>query len=117
MSLYDGFSTMPQSDPAKVEYIVVSDRETYPFSARLLKNGAAGPLEEWELECLATDAAEDDYSNCDGWERTTNRGGGYPIEVELYVDGAPAGRFSVDIDFSPEFTARKCAGTSSEVPL
>jgi len=90
-----------------IEYIVVSDGEGYPESARALTpTDFPDPalVEEWEMRCLAEDAAEDDYNNCGGWERTRTPSG-YPITVELFIDGVSAGQFSVSCDFSPDFYA------------
>ena len=87
----------------KVEYVVTSDCETYPGEARQLPDeDGPGPLDTWGLRSLATDAAQHDFDNCDGWERGDN---GYPITVELFLDGVTAGRFEVSMQAVPEFTA------------
>jgi hypothetical protein len=50
---------------------------------------------------VAADAAEDYYSNYDGWEAA------WPLEFVLYEseDGPAVGRFEVDCETVPQFSA------------
>lgn len=50
-------------------------------------------------EWIAEDAAEDFHSNHDGWESS------WPVTIEISYEGKILGRFSVDMEARPHFTA------------
>jgi hypothetical protein len=57
--------------------------------------------EDWP-EYVAEDAAQDYHQNHDGWEAS------WPLEITLlHLDGTLIGKFSVDRDYDPVFSARK----------
>jgi len=61
-------------------------------------------FEDWELESLADDAAEDYHSEHDGWETA------WPIEFHLFADKEGKhllGSFTVERDFEPVFSSTK----------
>lgn len=80
----------------KVEYVVTDCGETYPDDAIEID------AKSWALgEDCAELAAEDFYHNHDGWDVT------WPLEFEIYFDGVRQGAYAVDLDWSPDFVARK----------
>lgn len=54
---------------------------------------------ELTIEVVASECAEDYYSNHDGWEAK------WPIELEVLsrADGSVLGRFSVSMEIEPHF--------------
>lgn len=52
-----------------------------------------------DLEWLAEDAAKDYHSNHDGWEAS------WPIKLALFKDDICLGKFEVELEFEPSFSA------------
>lgn len=57
--------------------------------------------DDWEYELMVQDAAEDYWSNHDGWESH------WPLNIELFVDGNSVGVFEVVMETEPTFSASK----------
>lgn len=57
--------------------------------------------ESWELTLIAQEVAEHYWHNCDGWEAH------WPMKFEIFADQASLGVFEVDMEMSPDFTARR----------
>jgi hypothetical protein len=103
----------------KVEYVVVSDNCGYPDGAITLPGEnepflGKADFSRFDLRCLAIDAAQHDFDECDGWERSDRS---FPLVIELFVGGVSRGRFEVAREAVPQFTAEPVEDeTSSEVP-
>jgi hypothetical protein len=59
----------------------------------------------WEdkgfADFVAEDCAKHFYEECDGWEAA------WPIDIEVFADGESCGRFRVEQEAEPTFSARK----------
>lgn len=55
--------------------------------------------DEEDVEYIAECAAEDYHSNHDGWESE------WPIEFEIFLDDKSIGKFLVEREYSPSFSA------------
>jgi hypothetical protein len=91
----------------KIFYSVedVSPGELLPIMESYFKTRQREYLfyESDSLEIIAQDAAEDYHHNHDGWEHSS-----WPIEIHLYDENEKIlGKFSVDRDVEPVFSARK----------
>ena len=80
------------------EYIVLEHGQKYPRDATVF-----GSI--WEdrrmVSAVAETAAEDYWDNCIGWEAT------WPLTFELFRDGKSIGRYVVEMEARPEFSATK----------
>lgn len=57
--------------------------------------------EPWELALIAQEVAEHYWHNWDGWDHQ------WPKKFEVFADKKSLGVFEVDMEMSPDFTARR----------
>jgi len=56
-------------------------------------------IDSWEVEFLARAAAEEYWSDHDGWEAS------WPLDFEIFIDGKSYGICAVDMEAQPVFSA------------
>ena len=70
-------------------------------NATEFKSGWPNDGDEFHAQWIAEDAAQDDWDCRDGWEAS------WPQVFDIYTDsGVLIGRFSVERDYAPSFSAR-----------
>jgi hypothetical protein len=83
--------------------IFYSVEDVSPGELLFLRNYIGSSFDEYDLEDKAQDAANDWHYNHDGWEYSS-----WSIEIDLYDENEKIlGKFSVDRDVEPVFSARK----------
>lgn len=91
-----------------VHYAGYEDGFRYALTSELASDLDSGG----DLEWLAEEAAADFHSNHDGWE------GAWPRTITLYGSktGPELGRFTVDREYEPSFSAQPLAAQVADKP-
>lgn len=85
---------------SKVQYTVVDTGVEFPEDAYSLGIlSVPNNPDQWDIEIIAREAADDYWSNHDGWEST------WPLEFEIFIDGKSAGKCLVSMEMEPVFSA------------
>jgi hypothetical protein len=81
------------------KYAVLEDHEHYEDAREF--ESKWGPVDpEW----IAEDAADYEYHDCDGWDRS------WPLTFKIWDEnGVELGSFLVDLEFDPTFSAHPVA--------
>ncbi|EOI6865233.1 hypothetical protein ACMVR0_001279 [Yersinia enterocolitica] len=87
--------------PEKIQYICRTEDWVFPDDAQDIDPAYSS---DGGHEFLAGIAAEDYWERFDGWESN------WPISFEIFIDGVSAGRFCVEMEPQPVFSAKKIAG-------
>ena len=103
-----------------VEYVVVSDMCSYPDGAYTLPGEhktllGTAEFSRFDLQDLAAEAAKYDFEYNDGWERSDSE---FPLIIELFISGVSRGKFEIEREAVPHFTAEPVEDEpTSEAPL
>ena len=83
-----------------VQYTVCDTGVEFPEDAYSLGSLVASSApDEWEVERLARVAADDYWSEHDGWESE------WPLDIEIFIDGKSCGVCAVEMESQPTFSA------------
>lgn len=92
----------------KYYYTVDNDDYIYDYQVPKYKYQMQYDLtDDWDLETLAEDCAEDWFSNHDGWERRS-WSEGTPVRFNLCNDkGEVIASYDIECEYEPRFNAYK----------
>ena len=100
---------MPQIDSGYRYSVYETDQyeDAYKLFRWEWKTGKYDLTDEWDLQSLVEECAEDFHSNHDGWEMRSWNDGRDSLEVWVWIDQNTKVKYNVWLEYEPRFDARK----------
>lgn len=82
-----------------IQYTVCDTGTEFPGDAYSLGYQTVINPDKWDVEIIAREAANDYWSNHDGWESE------WPLNFEIFINGKSYGVCAVEMESQPNFSA------------